>query len=135
MHATHASAGELAGIAASGAVVGLCPITEASLGDGIFPAAAFLGATGRIGVGSDSNVRLDAAEELRLLEYSQRLILRARNVLALREGASTGAGVFAALSCRRGAGTRHRGGTLSGRVRRYRLPGCRRCGARRAARG
>ena len=96
VHATHASAGELAGIAASGAVVGLCPSTEASLGDGIFPAEAFVGATGRIGVGSDSNVRLDAAEELRLLEYSQRLILRARNVLALREGASTGAGVFAA---------------------------------------
>ena len=96
VHATHANAAELAGIAASGAVVGLCPSTEASLGDGIFPAEAFVGATGRIGVGSDSNVRLDAAEELRLLEYSQRLILRARNVLALREGASTGAGVFAA---------------------------------------
>jgi formimidoylglutamate deiminase len=96
VHATHASDAELAAIAASGAVVGLCPSTEASLGDGIFAAAAYLGAAGRAGVGSDSNVRLDAAEELRLLEYSQRLRERARNVLALRAGASTGAALFSA---------------------------------------
>jgi len=99
VHATHASDAELAGMAASGAVVGLCPSTEASLGDGIFPAAAFMSLAGRIGVGSDSNVRLDAAEELRLLEYSQRLSLRARNVLAQEEGRSTGAEVFAAALC------------------------------------
>jgi formimidoylglutamate deiminase len=93
VHATHATEGELHGIAARGAVVGLCPVTEANLGDGIFPAAAFLSARGRIGVGSDSNVRVDAAEELRTLEYSQRLAHRARNVLAA-PGASTGRTLF-----------------------------------------
>jgi cytosine/adenosine deaminase-related metal-dependent hydrolase len=77
-------------MAACGAVVGLCPITEANLGDGIFPASAFLESGGRFGIGSDSNVLLDGAEELRTLEYSQRLSQRARNVLATAEGRSTG---------------------------------------------
>jgi formimidoylglutamate deiminase len=95
VHATHATEGELHGIAARRAVVGLCPVTEANLGDGIFPAAAFLGAGGRIGFGSDSNVRVDAAEELRTLEYSQRLAYRARNVLAA-PGTSTGRRLFEA---------------------------------------
>jgi len=90
VHATHATAAELAGIAGSGAVAGLCPITESSLGDGIFPAAEFTRQAGRIGVGSDSNVQLDAAAELRTLEYSQRLAQRSRNVLAAGAGASTG---------------------------------------------
>jgi formimidoylglutamate deiminase len=90
VHATHATQAELTGIVRSGAVVGLCPITEASLGDGIFPAAQFFEQAGRAGIGSDSNILLDAAEELRLLEYSQRLALRARNVLAAGSGASTG---------------------------------------------
>jgi formiminoglutamate deiminase len=94
VHATHVDAAELAGIAASGAVVGLCPVTEANLGDGLFPVGAFLDAGGRFGVGSDSNVRIDAAEELRLLEYGQRLVLRQRNVLA-RDGLSTGRTLFA----------------------------------------
>ncbi len=94
VHATHATEAELAGIAARHAVVGLCPVTEASLGDGIFPAAQFFAQGGRIGIGSDSNVLLDAAEELRLLEYSQRLALRARNVLARGSGASTGRSLF-----------------------------------------
>ena len=82
IHATHATEAELAAVARSGAAVGLCPITEANLGDGIFPARAFLGRGGRIGVGSDSNVRIDAAGELCLLEYGQRLTHRARNMLA-----------------------------------------------------
>jgi len=94
VHATHASVAELHEVAARGAVVGLCPVTEASLGDGIFPAGEFLGAAGRIGIGSDSNIRVDAAEELRTLEYSQRLALRARNVLAREPGASTGRSLF-----------------------------------------
>ena len=94
VHATHATAAELAGVAARRAVVGLCPLTEASLGDGIFPAAAFLAQHGRIGIGSDSNILLDAAEELRTLEYSQRLQQRARNVLAAGAGASTGRCLF-----------------------------------------
>ncbi|MCS3808801.1 formimidoylglutamate deiminase [Xanthomonas sp. 4461] len=82
VHATHVDASELRAIADSGAVVGLCPITEANLGDGLFPMQAFAAAGGRFGVGSDSNVLIDAAEELRLLEYGQRLHRQARNVLA-----------------------------------------------------
>lgn len=96
VHATHVEPDELAGIAASGAVAGLCPVTEANLGDGLFPAAEFLAQGGMIGVGSDSNVRIDAAEELRLLEYGQRLTRRARNVLADAARPATGARLFAA---------------------------------------
>lgn len=94
VHATHATPAELQGVAARGAVVGLCPVTESSLGDGIFPAAGFLSAGGRSGIGSDSNIRIDAAEELRTLEYSQRLAQRARNVLAAAPGASTGRSLY-----------------------------------------
>ena len=68
-------------IARAKAVVGLCPITEANLGDGLFDVPSFLAAGGRFGVGSDSNVRISAADELRTLEYGQRLIHRQRNVL------------------------------------------------------
>jgi formimidoylglutamate deiminase len=93
VHATHADDAELARIAAQGAVVGLCPLTESSLGDGIFPAAAFLAQRGRFGIGSDSNILLDAAAELRTLEYSQRLAQRARNVLAGADR-STGRALF-----------------------------------------
>jgi len=93
VHATHVERDEVAGIVASGAVVGLCPITEANLGDGLFPAGALLDAGGKFGVGSDSNVRIDAAEELRLLEYGQRLLHRQRNVLA-RDDRSTGRTLF-----------------------------------------
>src|SRR5215831_20902139 len=96
VHATHATEAELGGIADRGAVAGLCPITESSLGDGIFPAAAFASHRGRIGVGSDSNIMLDAAAELRTLEYSQRLAQRARNVLAASADASTGRTLFEA---------------------------------------
>ena len=82
VHATHLEADEVRGIAASGAVAGLCPITEANLGDGLFPMREFVQHGGRFGVGSDSNVLIDAAEELRLLEYGQRLALRGRNVVS-----------------------------------------------------
>lgn len=95
IHATHLTDAERQGIAKSGAVVGLCPITEANLGDGLFPAAEFLQEKGAIGVGSDSNVEITAAGELRLLEYGQRLIRRGRNILAGGEG-STGAALFSA---------------------------------------
>lgn len=99
VHATHATAEELERIAAAGAVAGLCPITEASLGDGVFPAPPFQGLGGRLGVGTDSNVQLDAGAELRALEYSQRLTRRARNVMAGESGHSTGRSLFqAALS-------------------------------------
>lgn len=94
VHATHATLEELERIAGAGAVVGLCPITEANLGDGVFAAAEFRRRGGRFGVGTDSNVLLDAAVELRALEYSQRLTRRARNVLAGEEGHSTGRSLF-----------------------------------------
>ncbi|MBR0657709.1 formimidoylglutamate deiminase [Neoroseomonas oryzicola] len=89
IHATHGTAGELAQVAACGAVSGLCPVTESNLGDGIFPAPGFREAGGLFGVGTDSNVLISAPLELRTLEYSQRLALRSRNVLAPR-GGSTG---------------------------------------------
>jgi len=95
VHATHMTAAETQALAASGAVAGLCPITEANLGDGLFPAVDYLAAGGRWGVGSDSNVLIDAAEELRWLEYGQRLITRGRNVLAAAAGARTGAALLA----------------------------------------
>jgi cytosine/adenosine deaminase-related metal-dependent hydrolase len=75
-------------------VAGLCPITESSLGDGIFAAARFCSRGGRLGIGSDSNILLDAAQELRTLEYSQRLAQRARNVLAAGADSSTGRTLF-----------------------------------------
>ena len=97
VHATHMTPGETAGLAASGAVAGLCPITEASLGDGIFDGANHLAQGGRFGVGTDSNIRISLAEELRMLEYSQRLRDRARAVLAL-PGESTGRTLFEAAA-------------------------------------
>jgi formiminoglutamate deiminase len=81
VHATHADAGELARVAKANATVGLCPITEANLGDGLFDASAYLAHGGRFGVGSDSLIRISAADELRTLEYGQRLMHRQRNVL------------------------------------------------------
>ena len=99
IHATHTDASELAAIARAGAVIGLCPITEANLGDGIFDAVGLRDAGGRFGVGTDSNVEITAAGELRLLEYGQRLQRRARNVMPAAEGASTGRWLYeAALS-------------------------------------
>lgn len=82
VHATHVDDAEAAALAASGAVAGLCPTTEANLGDGLFPAQRYLDAGGSIGVGSDSHIAVDWRSELRLLEYGQRLALRQRNVLA-----------------------------------------------------
>jgi formimidoylglutamate deiminase len=82
VHATHLDAAEAAAVARCGAVVGLCPSTEANLGDGLFDVARHVRAGGRWGVGSDSHASVDAAEELRLLEYGQRLAQQQRNVLA-----------------------------------------------------
>jgi formiminoglutamate deiminase len=90
IHATHLTPQETENLARSGAVAGLCPITEANLGDGIFPSADYLSAGGRFGVGTDSNIAIDAAGELRQLEYAQRLSLRGRNLLSRTEGESTG---------------------------------------------
>lgn len=82
IHATHMTALETEKLARTGAAVGLCPITEANLGDGIFGGPGYLDADGRFGIGSDSNIRIALAEELRLLEYGQRLRDRRRAVLA-----------------------------------------------------
>ncbi len=90
IHATHMDEAEVSDFAKSGAVAGLCPITEANLGDGIFEANAFMQAGGAIGVGSDSNVRIDLAEELRMLELSQRLRDKARVVLTDEQTPSNG---------------------------------------------
>ena len=93
IHATHMTPAETAGFAKSGAVAGLCPITEANLGDGTFPADTFLAEGGRFGIGSDQNVLIGVGDELRQLEYSQRLALRSRNVIA-PPGHSTGRTLF-----------------------------------------
>ncbi|MFJ5367658.1 formimidoylglutamate deiminase [Bosea sp. CER48] len=89
IHATHLSDAERDGIARSGAVAGLCPITESSLGDGIFDGIRYRDAGGAYGVGSDSNIQIDAGAELRQLEYSQRL-RDCRRALFAEENASTG---------------------------------------------
>jgi formimidoylglutamate deiminase len=94
IHATHMTEPEIRDLAASGAVAGLCPLTEASLGDGVFEGARYLAAGGRFGIGSDSNIQVDAAGELRQLEYGQRLMHRARNVMTEAVGESNGGRLF-----------------------------------------
>ena len=96
VHATHMTPAETDALARSAATAGLCPLTAASLGDGLFPAEAYVAAGGAFGIGSDSNVRIDLAEELRLLEYGQRLVQRRRNVLASGANRSTGRSIFEA---------------------------------------
>jgi len=95
VHATHMTAAETDRLARSGAVAGLCPTTEANLGDGFFPAIAYLAAGGAMGVGSDSHISVSPVEELRWLEYGQRLLERRRNRLAGRSG-SVGADLYQA---------------------------------------
>jgi len=109
IHATHMTADETADMARSGAVAGLCPVTEANLGDGPFNGPAYLGAGGAFGIGSDSNVLISLTEELRTLEYSQRLRDVARNVMVVGEGSVgdtlyTGAAKGGAQALGRGAG-------------------------------
>ena len=94
IHATHLTGAEVAGLLKSGAVAGLCPVTEANLGDGTFPAAEVLSGGGTFGVGTDSNVSISVAQELRMLEYSQRLAHRGRNICA--DSGSTGLALFRA---------------------------------------
>jgi formimidoylglutamate deiminase len=96
IHATHMTEAETERLALSGAVVGLCPTTEANLGDGIFNAASYLQKNGGISIGSDSHITVSPAEDLRQLEYSQRLSNRARNVLAGGPGRSTGRRLYEA---------------------------------------
>lgn len=116
IHATHMDSAETEGLARSGAVAGLCPITESNLGDGIFPATAFRQHGGRFGVGTDSNVLISAAEELRVLEYSQRLRDRQRVRLADPGGSVGSALLLSAL-----AGGAQASGRRTGRI----AAGCR----------
>ncbi|HEX7817377.1 formimidoylglutamate deiminase [Dyella sp.] len=90
VHATHLEDHEVAQIAHSGAVAGLCPTTEANLGDGLFPLGDYLDAHGSFGIGSDSHISISPVEELRWLEYGQRLATRHRNIATRREGQSVG---------------------------------------------
>jgi formimidoylglutamate deiminase len=109
VHATHLTPQEMAGLAASGAVAGLCPTTEANLGDGLFPLEAFQAAGGTWGIGSDSHISISPIEELRWLEYGRRLSTLRRNVAAL-PGQSTGAALWSraldggAIACGRRIG-------------------------------
>jgi formiminoglutamate deiminase len=96
IHATHMTPDETQRMAAAGVVAGLCPVTEANLGDGIFNGSPFLSHGGRFGIGSDSNVLVGVADELRQLEYGQRLHTQQRNVMSRGEGASTGRALYEA---------------------------------------
>jgi len=108
VHATHLDDQEMRAIAKSGAVAGLCPTTEANLGDGLFPLANYLDAEGTLGVGSDSHISVSPVEELRWLEYGQRLVARHRNIAARQPGASVGETLWTAAlrGGRRAAGVR-----------------------------
>jgi formiminoglutamate deiminase len=94
VHATHLDASETRRLAGSGAIAGFCPVTEANLGDGIAPAKPLIDAGGAFGIGTDSNVAVGAYEELRQLEYGQRLRDRARNVITHGAARSTGRVLF-----------------------------------------
>jgi formimidoylglutamate deiminase len=98
VHATHMTEHEVGGLAASGAVAGLAPCTEADLGDGIFSGEAYLRAGGRFGIGSDSNTTIDPFAELRQLEWSQRLALRRRNVMVDASDAPVGEALWRAAA-------------------------------------
>ncbi len=94
VHATHLTDVERVRLAASGAVAGLCPTTEANLGDGLFPLIPYLEDNGVFGIGSDSHISVNMIEELRLLEYGQRLTQHHRNLAAGKPGASTGVRLY-----------------------------------------
>ncbi len=113
VHATHMDPAETAALAATGAIAGLCPTTEANLGDGIPPAAAFQSASGRFGIGSDSNVAVDPFEELRWLEYAQRLVLNRRTVLAGGPGRHTGRALWDGAARAGAAACGHAGGMIA----------------------
>ena len=112
VHATHIDDEEITAIADSGAVVCLCPSTEANLGDGLFPLQRFLQRQGRIAIGSDSHVSINPFEELRWLEYGQRLITRERNVAAIGRN-QTGRSLFELTA----AGGAQATGQSGGRIR------------------
>ena len=97
VHATHLDDAEVQGIARSGATVAICTTTEGNLGDGLFPLRAYLDAGGRWGVGSDSHISVSPVEELRWLEYGQRLLTRRRNIASSMRSPSVGTTLFAGV--------------------------------------
>ena len=97
VHATHLDDAEVQGIARSGATVAICTTTEGNLGDGLFPLRAYLDAGGRWGVGSDSHISVSPVEELRWLEYGQRLVTRRRNIASSIRSPSVGTTLFAGV--------------------------------------
>jgi len=111
IHATHVDSEEQALLTKSGATVGLCPTTEANLGDGIFPVSELMASQGYFGIGSDSQVCTSPAEELRLLEYSQRLSLQRRTVLVPDGAGSNGRSLVTAAIT---GGNRARGEPVCG---------------------
>ena len=113
IHATHMTDAETIAMAKRGVVAGLCPITEANLGDGFFRAPLFLEHGGAIAVGSDSNVQIGVSAELRQLEYSQRPLHRGRNMIATR-GRSTGRTLFDEAVAGGGRALMHDTGIVAG---------------------
>lgn len=105
VHATHLERGEIQGIARSGATVAICPTTEANLGDGLFPLRAFLDSGGAWGIGSDSHISVSPVEELRWLEYGQRLVTRHRNIAVGKQNSSVGETLLAGVSASRANAT------------------------------
>ena len=109
VHATHIDDEEIKALSKSGAVVCLCPSTEANLGDGLFPLKRWLTSGGRIAIGSDSHITINPFEELRWLEYGQRLATRSRNIAAIHRS-HTGRSLFeqvlegGSLACGHGTG-------------------------------
>ncbi len=115
VHATHLDESECRDLAASGATVALCPSTEANLGDGLFPLTEFLAAGGHWGIGSDSHVSVDPVEELRWLEYGQRLRHRRRNLAAGPDRPSVGESLLTGvLASARAAGGWSQGALTAG---------------------
>jgi formimidoylglutamate deiminase len=96
VHATHMTEEETSRLAKSGAVAGLCPTTEANLGDGLFNAPPYIAEGGAWGIGSDSHISISPLEELRWFEYGQRLVRRRRNVLRAEAEGHIGAGLYRA---------------------------------------
>ena len=113
VHATHLDDAELRGLAGSGATVAICPTTEANLGDGLFRLRDYLDAGGRWGIGSDSHVSVSPVEELRWLEYGQRLATRRRNIAVGEHSPSVGDTLLGAVEASAAASTGHAIGRLA----------------------
>lgn len=113
VHATHLTAAEVQGIARSGATVAICPTTEGNLGDGLFPLRDYLDAGGGWGIGSDSHISVSPIEELRWLEYGQRLATQRRNIAVRPDSTSVGETLLRAVASSAARSTGHAIGTLN----------------------